>query len=63
MLADEYWMPTIRRLLAIIGNKRRRQTLADEIAGMFEYRRHALVAQILQILVVQVKLAAKPGFS
>lgn len=59
MLRDEHRVAAHRRLLAVVARLRRRQPLRDEVAGMREHHRQALVPQVGLLARTQAKALAK----
>lgn len=61
MLGDEHRVAPERGLFAIVGDDGGRQTLGDEIFGVIQDHRQALVVQVLEIFWVELEAAAKTG--
>ena len=59
MLSNKNRMAAKRRLLAIIGYFRWRQTLFDKIPRMIKNRCQAFLTKIIELFTVQLKAAAK----
>ena len=59
MLRDEHGVPAHRRLLAVIGRVRRRQSPVDEVTAVPENRLHAPRLQISPLGLTQAKTAAE----
>jgi len=61
MLRNKHRMTAKRRLLAIVFRLRIGQTLTDKIPGMLDNDSQTFVSQIIEILTLKMKFAAKGG--
>ena len=61
MLGDKYRMIKPGCLLSIIGREGRRQSFLNEISSMLEDLTHPPFVKILELLLLQVDLAAECG--
>ena len=61
MLGYKYWMPSHRRLLAVIGDACRCKPRSDEVGSVALNGLHTLVRYVLPVLLTQMELRAEGG--
>lgn len=61
MLRYKYRMSTHGRLLAVIGNHCRGQSLRNKVFGMVKDGGQAFLLQVMQVFIIELKTGAEPG--